>query len=182
MSCHSVVEPRLPLLYYWYCLYVTESKSGSICPVPHYWPQWMCMWHEVCNSEIHWRTMHNYWSINCRTFRPEGLCQLPTKTFGLKCSAVDWLIVVYCLSVNFVTISTQQYGPLQHHEVCKPAHSCSVVTGHRPHVRPPPYSTVFTDAPWDILLQVAPLKSLPQLQVWSIYYLCIVHDSCMYIG
>ena len=36
-------------------------------------------------------------------------CKL-TKTLGLKRPAVDWLIVVYCSSVNFATISTQLWA------------------------------------------------------------------------
>ena len=48
--------------------------------------------------------------INCRTFQPEGLCQLLickqlTKTFGWKRPAVDWLIVAYCSSVTFTIIN-----------------------------------------------------------------------------
>lgn len=35
------------------------------------------------------------------------LCQLLTKTFGSKRPTVDWLVVVYCSSANFATISTQ---------------------------------------------------------------------------
>ena len=34
-------------------------------------------------------------------------CKQLTKTLGSKRPAVDWLIVVYCSSVNFATISTQ---------------------------------------------------------------------------
>ena len=52
--------------------------------------------------------------INSLLSQHFSTCKQLTKILGSKRPAVDWLIVVYCSSVNF-TISMQLWASIQHH-------------------------------------------------------------------
>ena len=53
--------------------------------------------------------------INSLLSQHFSTCKQLTKTLGSKRPAVDWLIVVYCSSVNFTLLYQRNYEPLQYH-------------------------------------------------------------------
>ena len=69
------------------------AREGALCVYCTYTP--------LCNH------------INSLLSQHFSTCKQLTKNLGSKRPPVDWLLVVYCSSVNFTTISTH-YEPLQH--------------------------------------------------------------------